>query len=266
MSLRSWWTNYRWRFAPWIAGRVAKDKAIRRSTAGDEDPQFRAHLTQELLSLCGELHRALPVSRTSERRIDRDEFSRAQEALRGTLGFGLGRSASTVKDCGEGVFVSDGAVRKDQLTAIYPGTVYFAGEPALLVSLNNSFIFRCADGCLIDGNDRRLSKFIYRSCCYRDRRGPFLTADMTWLTDRPANPLAIGQYVNNESAENPANVRYVELELETKSVHPTLRRFVPNVRYQSLSADSVLRLVVLVARRDVSVGEELFSSYFTIVE
>lgn len=266
MSLRSWWTNYRWRFTPWIAGRVAADKAIRRSNPADEDAQFRAYLTQELVSLCTELHRILPPGRSSERRIGEDDFHRAQEALRETFGFCLDRSTSTLKHGGQGVFVTEGKVGKDELAAIYPGTVYSPGEPALLVSLANSFVFRCADGFLVDGNDRRLSKFLYRSCCYRDRRGPYLTADMTWLTARPANPLAIGQYVNNESPENPANVRYVELDLDTKCLHPTLRRFIPNVRYQSLSNDNLLRLVVLVARRDVHPREELFSSYFTIVE
>lgn len=266
MPLRSWWTNYRWRFAPWVAGRMAANKAVRRSSAGDEDPQFRAHLTQELLSLCTELNHTLPVHRSSERRIGDEDFLRAQEALHKTLGFTLERSTSTVEGSGRGVFVTEGTIRNDHLAAIYPGTVYSPGEPALLVSLANSFVFRCADGFLIDGNDRRLSKFLYRSCCYRDRRGPFLTSDMTWLTPRPANPLAIGQYVNNENAANPANVRYVELDLDTKNLHPSIRRFIPNVRYQSLATDSFLRLVVLVARRDISVREELFSSYFTIVE
>lgn len=38
-----------------------------------------------------------------------------------------------------------------------------------------------------------------RSCTFRDRLGPNLLNDMTWVTKCPANPLAIGQYVNNST-------------------------------------------------------------------
>lgn len=44
------------------------------------------------------------------------------------------------------------------------GTVYKIGEPIFLPSIANSFVFRCADGMLIDGNDRGLSRLIYKYC------------------------------------------------------------------------------------------------------
>ena len=35
-------------------------------------------------------------------------------------------------------------------------------EPLLLQSLGNQFVFRCADGVMIDGNHRGLSRLIYK--------------------------------------------------------------------------------------------------------
>ena len=55
------------------------------------------------------------------------------------------------------------------------GTVYLPHEPLFFQSLWNPFIFRCADGVMIDGNHRGLSKWIYKwvmilislyICCY----------------------------------------------------------------------------------------------------
>ena len=39
--------------------------------------------------------------------------------------------------------------------------------------------------------------FSQRSCLQRDRCGPHLMGDLTWLTERPILPLSVGQYVNN---------------------------------------------------------------------
>ncbi|XP_048786451.1 SET domain-containing protein 9 isoform X2 [Lagopus muta] len=77
------------------------------------------------------------------------------------------------------------------------GTVYRKHEPIFFQSLGNPFIFRCIDGILIDGNDKGLSRSVYRSCSWRDQLGPFQMSDVSWLTAAPQNPLAVGQYVNN---------------------------------------------------------------------
>lgn len=42
------------------------------------------------------------------------------------------------------------------------GTVYRKHEPIFFQSLGNPFIFRCIDGVLIDGNDKGLSRSVYR--------------------------------------------------------------------------------------------------------
>ena len=56
----------------------------------------------------------------------------------------------------------DGVVQPDTLVALYPGTVYDAGEPVLLQSLGNPYIIQCVDGCYIDGKSRGISRLIYK--------------------------------------------------------------------------------------------------------
>ena len=57
-------------------------------------------------------------------------------------------------------------------------------------------------------------------------------ADTSWLTlYHPVNPLNVGQIVNNENGEHPANVRYQELDIpETFPI--LLRKFLPNINYE----------------------------------
>lgn len=143
------------------------------------------------------------------------------------------------------------------------GTVYQKYEPIFFQSIGNPFIFRCLDGVLIDGNDKGISKIVYRSCNGRDQLGPLKMSDSTWLTSEIQNPLAIGQYVNNCSNERPANVCYQEFDVP--AVFPIeLKQYLPNIVY-SYDKQSTLRCVILVALRDIKQGEELFSNYYTIV-
>uniref|UniRef100_A0A914DXC9 Uncharacterized protein n=1 Tax=Acrobeloides nanus TaxID=290746 RepID=A0A914DXC9_9BILA len=145
------------------------------------------------------------------------------------FGFWIERQPSKLTNGGIGVIVTHGSVPINTLVGLYPGTVYKIGEPIFLQSIANSFVFRCADGTLIDGNDMGISKIIFRSCTFRDRIGPHLTSDMTWLTSYPVNPLNTGQYVNNHTQENPANVMYQEINLPLKEFPYKLRKFIPNI-------------------------------------
>ncbi|KAM9588292.1 SET domain-containing protein 9 isoform 5-T5 [Morphnus guianensis] len=143
------------------------------------------------------------------------------------------------------------------------GTVYRKHEPIFFQSLGNPFIFRCIDGVLIDGNDKGLSRSVYRSCSRRDQLGPFQMSDESWLTAALQNPLAVGQYVNNCSHEKAANVCYQEFDVP--GYFPVeLKQYLPNIVY-SHDIESHPRCVVLVALRDIKQGEELFSNYYTIV-
>ena len=106
-----------------------------------------------------------------------------------------------------------------------------------------------------------------RSCGHRDLVGNNFTCDMSWLTPTLSNLLAIGQYVNNGTHEFPANVTYQELDIPSRFSLLHLK-YIPNVNYSFKTYKSEvlhIRLVVLVALRDVEQGEELFSSYFTVV-
>ena len=122
----------------------------------------------------------------------------------------------------------------------------------------------------VDGNKHGISRFVYDSVHGRDRLsdGARPICDVSWIvTDgaRPVNPLNVGQIVNNAPSEKDINVSYHELNLDLKSIDPYLRIFLPNVHYKS-SNQEYLRLVPLVAVRDIEAGEELFSSYFSIVD
>ncbi|KAM6034623.1 SET domain-containing protein 9 isoform 3-T3 [Chlamydotis macqueenii] len=142
-------------------------------------------------------------------------------------------------------------------------TVYRKHEPIFFQSLGNPFIFRCIDGILIDGNDKGLSRSVYRSCSRRDQLGPFQMSDESWLTAALQNPLAVGQYVNNCSHEKAANVCYQEFDVPV--YFPVeLKQYLPNIVY-SHDIESHLRCVVLVTLRDIEQGEELFSNYYTVV-
>ena len=107
-------------------------------------------------------------------------------------------------------------------------------------------------------------------------------ADTSWLTPRPVNPLNVGQIVNNANKENAANVRYQEEDIP-ESFPIMLKKFIPNVNYGNESkertrlvylqvtstinsvAEWQMLQVILQAIRDIKKGEELFSSYFTVI-
>uniref|UniRef100_UPI00358E96C3 SET domain-containing protein 9 isoform X3 n=1 Tax=Myxine glutinosa TaxID=7769 RepID=UPI00358E96C3 len=143
------------------------------------------------------------------------------------------------------------------------GTVYEPGEPVLLQSLGNRYLFRCIDGLLIDGKAKGLSRLIYRSCSGRDWLGPHPLSDTTWLSADRLNPAAVGQYVNNCCPDRPANVAYQEFDVPL-DFPLALRRFLPNVPYTS-QPGRLLRCMVLIALRDIEKGEELYSNYFTVI-
>ncbi|XP_003470295.1 SET domain-containing protein 9 [Cavia porcellus] len=286
------WSRYKYRFVPWIALNLShnprtlryvpeesKDKVI-----SDEDvletllevfqalflndlnkqsdiltllPQSVKSKYQDLLAL--QHHRVNLL----ENRHQLQNIFKPEEILYKTLGFSVARATSSLISAGRGVFVTKGLVPKGAVVSMYPGTVYQKYEPIFFQSIGNPFIFRCLDGTLIDGNDKGISKVVYRSCSGRDRLGPLKMSDATWLTSEIHNPLAIGQYVNNCSNDRAANVCYQEFEVP--AVFPIeLKQYLPNIAY-SYDTQSPLRCVVLVALRDIKQGEELFSNYYTIV-
>ncbi|XP_026526282.1 SET domain-containing protein 9 isoform X2 [Notechis scutatus] len=206
-------------------------------------------------------------SQTIPKAISNDqECQRAlnpEEVLFSTLGFNIIRQPSSLESAGIGVFVAKGFVPEGTVVSMYPGTVYENHEPIFFQSIGNPFIFRCIDGVLIDGNNRGISKAIYRSCSKRDQIGPLKMCDVFWLTTAMHNPLAVGQYVNNCSSEKEANVCYQELNIP-KCFPVEFKQYLPNINY-SHEIERPLRCVVLVALRNIGPGEELFSNYYTVI-
>lgn len=272
------WKSYKYRFVPWIALNLSKnEKTLRQVTERSTDKLTPdEEVSRALLQLFGVLFQTHWTKHQDPRRAHihferstgQDDDSQrgpacGHEAMFQTLGFCIDRKPSSLPFAGTGVFVTKGFVPKGAIVALYPGTVYQAYEPIFFQSIRNPFVFRCIDGILIDGNDKGISRMVFRSCSGRDRVGFFMMSDISWLTSDPLNPLAVGQYVNNCSNQRPANVCYQEYDVP--DAFPTeLRQFLPNVNF-SQDARGPLRCVVLVSLRDITAGEELFSNYYTIV-
>ncbi|XP_008838601.1 SET domain-containing protein 9 [Nannospalax galili] len=291
-SLWRRWCRYKYRFVPWIALNLnnnprtlryvpeeSKDKII-----SDEDvlgtllKVFQAlfvndfNKQSDLLTmlpepvkskyqhLLGFEHHRMNLL---ENKYQQQNISKPEDILYNTLCFSVARGTSSLISAGRGVFVTKGLVPRGTVVSMYPGTVYQKYEPIFFQSIGNPFIFRCLDGVLIDGNDKGISKVVYRSCNGRDQLGPLKMSDSSWLTSEIHNPLAIGQYVNNCSNNRAANVCYQEFDVPA-DFPIELKQYLPNIAY-STEKHSPLRCVVLVALRDIKQGEELFSNYYTIV-
>ncbi|GAA6222564.1 SET domain-containing protein 9 [Lates japonicus] len=273
------WKSYRHRFVPWVILNLSKnEKTLRQVTertkdklvSDEEVSQSLLKLFRVLLRSHGADHGELRAAQThflSQVTSEEKQYVRnpacGHDAMLQSLGFCIDRQPSTLPFAGTGVYVTKGFVPKGATVAMYPGTVYQAYEPILLQSIRNPFVFRCIDGVLIDGNDKGISKMVFKSCSGRDRVGPFMMSDTSWLTATPQNPLAVGQYVNNCSNEWPANVCYQEYDVPDE-FPIELHQYLPNVNY-SQDTRRPLRCVVLVSLRDITAGEELFSNYYTIV-
>ena len=201
---------------------------------------------------------------------------------------------------GKGVFLKQGRILRGQVVALYPGTIYMPYQPILLPSLKNPYIFRCSDGVFVDGNYKGISAAIYRSIHGRDRIGSQMPiCDISWLHLRSiindenctnningtdinlnmvVNPLNIGQIVNNcnpKISGHSANLAYQEINIKFgESKNNTFKDFtvlglLPNAYYKNevfdMQENLVVKTIALVAIKDVQHGEELLTTYFTLV-
>ena len=67
----------------------------------------------------------------------------------------------------------------------------------------------------------------------------------------------------------PANVSYQEVDIPLQSVAPKLWKYLPNVWYSSgniAGENSFLRTIALLSVHKIYEREEVFSSYFTVVQ
>lgn len=259
------WRDYKHRFVPWLIANFRKRSIVvnRKVKQGVQhiNSDFLIHQIYELFSKLSQ-----QFTEKYEEIIEEKNYKAVQNIVLEHCGFNLQKRPSSIESAGTGVFVNKGKICKHSLVAFYPGTVYRIGETVFLQSLGNKFVFRCVDGTLIDGNDRGLSKLVFKSCTLRDRVGPHLLNDMTWLTDYTANPLAVGHYVNNADSDEAANVFYEEVDYPVKYLNVAERRFLPNVLYANVGDCDFIRTVVLISSREIEQDEELKSNYLTILE
>lgn len=175
-------------------------------------------------------------------------------------GFSVGIRESNLHN--RGVIVTRGVVSAGDIVGYYPGTVYNPGDSIFIQSIYNSYIFQCADGIFIDGKHNGISGKFYKSCSERNRLGLHMTCDQSWLALKNlVNPLACGQIVNNGGSKS-SNVSYCEIDLDLRMISLKQRKFVPNVLHSEPS--QYLRMVVLVATKNIPEGEEVLSSYFSV--
>lgn len=120
------------------------------------DKKLQQSLTNFISALHGNEARYSGVNRNDSRRAT------ALEVMEDVFGYNIQRKPSLLSGGGEGLFVTQGVVPRGSLVALYPGTIYWPYEPILFQSIANQFVFRCVDGLLIDGNDRGISKSIFR--------------------------------------------------------------------------------------------------------
>lgn len=225
------WRNYKHRFVPWVTANWST-RLVKQSEAQPIELK-QATVLNQLNTLLTGLHSSIPeLSPCLVRKLSKHEHEflkyKGDEVLKKTFEFCLDIRQSRLPNCGNGVFVT-GDVKEGQLVGLYPGTLYLPSDPILFQSINNSYILRCIDGIHIDGKNKGLSKLIYRSCAFRDVIGRFMSCDLTWLTLRPINPLAVGQLVNNATRDIHANVEYTEIS----TTWPLdLQQFIPNIYYE----------------------------------
>ncbi|XP_037979452.1 SET domain-containing protein 9 isoform X3 [Motacilla alba alba] len=299
-ELRRRWRSYKYRFVPWLALNLRRQRRTLRyvpessqdKIIADEDvyetllKTFKALFINDfsrqadILALLPEVKRQyLELLTVEQKRSGVNSCSHQaqhvfcpEEVLFNTLGFTVSRDRSSLVSAGTGVFVTKGFVPKGTVVSMYPGNGMFlflikldgTSHHLIMECQRSTLIFiLCIDGVLIDGNDKGLSRSVYRSCSRRDQLGPFQMSDESWLTATLQNPLAVGQYVNNCSHEKAANVCYQEFDVPGH-FPVELKQYLPNIVY-SHDIESHLRCVVLVTLRDIKQGEELFSNYYTVV-
>ncbi|KAM3655387.1 SET domain-containing protein 9 isoform 2-T2 [Ammospiza maritima maritima] len=240
-ELRRRWRSYKYRFVPWLALNLRRQRRTLRYVP--ESSQDKIIADEDVFETLLKTFKALFIN----------DLSRQADIL---------ALLPEVK-CQYLELLSVEQKQSEVNSCNHQGTVYRKHEPIFFQSLGNPFIFRCIDGVLIDGNDKGLSRSVYRSCSRRDQLGPFQMSDESWLTATLQNPLAVGQYVNNCSHEKAANVCYQEFDVPGH-FPVELKQYLPNIVY-SHDIESHLRCVVLVTLRDIKQGEELFSNYYTVV-
>ncbi|KAH3850345.1 hypothetical protein DPMN_092754 [Dreissena polymorpha] len=110
------WKLYKYRFVPWIAANITENSPRLVPNVLEDKIIPDISVEQTLLSLFTKFEYTSDLSLV-------DQHRKNSNILLNEVGFSIGRQASTLKDGGRGVFVTQGLVPEQTLVAIYPDRV-----------------------------------------------------------------------------------------------------------------------------------------------
>jgi hypothetical protein len=182
---------------------------------------------------------------------------------RGGTGVELRARRSSIEGAGHGLWLERGTVEAGDVVCGYAALLLAVADLAelaaaaapSLVKGNRYVLARRDDGVLLDGNlfADGFSRDLWRRAAARDETDAAAAASVA--------DDALGGRVNHASAPR-ANVAAVPVDVDARAspqVHRWLRRFTRPFRRGA--CDDVVQTAVLVARRRLVAGEELFLDY-----
>ena len=143
-SLAAQWSQYKYRFLPWLALNLQSQRIqpAQQTFAISPDEEYVQHLKILFRKFSRPQYELL----FRDNVLRRDNFCSLSRTHRQVVldesGFILTIRDSLIPGAGRGVFVTEGRVREGQLVALYPGCVYQPSQPILLQSLGNPYILR----------------------------------------------------------------------------------------------------------------------------
>ena len=131
------WAEYKYRFVPWIAINMRKQLVRKRSKGAEKYIRSHDEYVASLDSLLRQFHRPdsnpWMLYRDSMERRDliRSLHAKNKAVLEREWGFCASVATSHLANAGNGVILSRGRVRRGQIVALYPGTLYMPYQPIL---------------------------------------------------------------------------------------------------------------------------------------
>ena len=178
-----------------------------------------------------QLHPARQLQRRTEQALCQRSLQQQLHALRqGALESPTAVRPSTI--AGNGLFVT-APVPPHRVVALYPGTVYWPGEPMFLASLWNDYCITQPSGCTVDGKPSGISRGMYLSVQQRDeyRR----VADTKWLgpPETLQASLHVGHFANHFASAGAEGMPQTPPPGDGEPESPAVP--MPNAMYYSVS-------------------------------
>ena len=133
------WSEYKYRFVPWIALNMRKQLARKRGNDSEKFLRSREEYLASLDSLFRQFHRPpdsnpwmLYKDTTSRADLFSSLHTKNKVVMEKEWGFDLSVSPSLLPNAGNGAILARGRARRGQMIALYPGTLYLPHQPILL--------------------------------------------------------------------------------------------------------------------------------------